>query len=135
MAMLESAVKISELPDLWKAKMKDYLGDEPSNNSEGVLQDVHWSGGSFGSFPGYTIGNIMAAQVFAAAHDAMPNLETTLEEGNYAPLLTWLTENIYKHGRAYSVSELLQRISGEDLHVGPYLASLEAKFSDLYGLS
>jgi carboxypeptidase Taq len=134
MGLLDGSLRVDDLPEIWKAKMQEYLGVVPPNDGLGVLQDVHWSGGNFGSFPTYTIGNVMAAQVFAAAHQQIPNLDDTLEDGNYQPLREWLTTNIYQHGRAYSVSELLQRVTGVDLHVAPYLAYLDAKFSDLYEL-
>jgi len=134
MGLLDGSLKVDDLPEIWNATMQDYLGVTPPNNSKGVLQDVHWSGGGFGSFPGYTIGNIMSAQVLNAAHNSMPDLEDKLASGNYQTLLDWLTENVYQHGRAYNVTELLQRISGEDLHVAPLLSYLEAKFSDLYDL-
>lgn len=132
LGLTDGSVKVADLPDIWNAKMEDYLGITPPNHRLGALQDVHWSGGGFGSFPGYTVGNIMSAQVLNAAHKKMPELSTDLQNGHYQSLLTWLTENIYQHGRAYNVSELLMRISGEDLHVQPYISYLNEKFSDLY---
>ena len=114
--------------------MDEYLGVVPDTDSEGVLQDVHWSGGGFGSFPGYTVGNVMSAQLLEAAHRDVPGLEDALAQGNYQPLLVWLTENVYRHGRAYSATEILQRCTGNDLHVAPYLKYLEDKFSHLYDL-
>lgn len=135
MAMMDGDFKLNDLPDLWNSKMQEYLGVTPPNDSKGALQDVHWSGGGFGSFPGYTIGNVMSAQVLDAAYKGVDGLDNHLADGNYTPLLDWLTENVYQHGKAYNITELLQRISGEDLHVKPYLAYLEEKFVDLYGLS
>ena len=102
--------------------------------SHGVLQDVHWSGGGFGSFPGYTIGNIMSAQFFEAAHRDVPILDDSLAQGDYAPLLGWLTDNIYRHGRAYSSEELLIRSTGNALDTAPYLRYLQDKFTGLYPL-
>ena len=134
MGLLTGEVKVDDLPELWNAKMQEYLGVTPPDDSEGVLQDVHWSAGLFGSFPGYTLGNLIAAQVFEAAHAQMPDLDERLADGDYRALLDWLTENIYRHGRAYSVSELLLRVTGADLHVAPLLRYLEAKYADLYQL-
>ncbi|MCU0514317.1 MAG: carboxypeptidase M32, partial [Anaerolineae bacterium] len=134
MGLLEGSLRVKDLPDIWQAKMQEYLGVTPPNDSKGVLQDIHWSGGGFGSFPGYTVGNVMSAQFLAQAHQDVPGLAAALNAGDYAPLLGWLTEHIYRHGRAYSATELLQRTTGSDLHVAPYLAYLEAKFSDLYSL-
>ena len=135
MALLEGNLKVSELPAFWNAKMQEYLGVTPPNDSKGVLQDVHWSGGGFGSFPGYTIGNIMSAQFLEAAHKQIPGLQDSLNAGDYAPLLSWLQQNVYRHGRAYDANELLVRSSGSPLQVAPYLAYLEGKFSELYRLS
>ena len=134
MGLLDGSLKVDDLPEIWNSTMQDYLGVTPPNNSKGVLQDVHWSGIGFGTFPTYTIGNIMSAQVLNAAHKNIPDLNGKLASGDYITLLNWLTENIYQHGRAYTVSELLQRISGEDLHVAPLISYLDAKFSDLYDL-
>jgi carboxypeptidase Taq len=135
MGLLEGSIKVDDLPEIWNSTMQEYLGVTPPNDSLGVLQDVHWSGGGFGSFPGYTIGNIMSAQVLAAAHNDIDGLDDKLSSGDYMTLLDWLTENIYQHGRAYNVNELLQRISGEDLHVAPLLAYLEEKYTDVYDLN
>ena len=135
MGLLDGAIAVDELPEVWHAKMHEFLGLTPPNDREGVLQDVHWSAGYFGSFPCYTIGNIMAAQVFEAARVHVPDLDQRLALGDYGSLLNFLSEAIYQHGRAYTVNELLQSISGEDLHVAPLLRYLEAKYSDLYGLN
>lgn len=133
--LLDGSIAVKDLPELWNEKMQTYLGITPPSNRLGVLQDVHWSGGGFGSFPGYTIGNVMSAQVLDAAHQSMPDLDDDLGQGDYAPLLDWLTENVYQHGRAYDVNELLQRISNQNLHVQPYLDYLNGKFTDVYDLA
>ena len=134
MALLEGAIAVDDLPEVWNAKMQEYLGLTPPDDRRGVLQDVHWSFGGFGKFPCYTIGNIMAAQVLEAGHKQMPALAGKLAEGDYQTLLTWLRENIYRHSRAYSTDELLTRVAGEGLSVAPLLDYLEQKYSDLYGL-
>ena len=135
MGLLEGAIKVDELPETWNAKVDEYLGLTPPDDRRGLLQDVHWSFGGFGNFPTYTIGNIMAAQALAAAHAQMPDLATKLAEGDYQTLLAWLTENFYRHGRAYSTDELLTRVTGEGLNTAPLLDYLEGKYSDLYGLN
>ena len=135
MALLEGAVAVDDLPEIWNAKMEEYLGLTPPDDRRGVLQDVHWSFGGFGNFPTYTIGNIMAAQALASAHAAMPDLAAKLAAGDYQALLGWLTENFYRHGRAYSTDELLTRVTGEGLNPAPLLNYLERKYSDLYGLN
>jgi carboxypeptidase Taq len=135
MGLLDGSLKVDDLPEIWNHTMQDYLGVTPPDDRRGVLQDVHWSGGLLGSFPSYTLGNIMSAQFFAAARRDTSDLDEALQAGNYAPLLHWLQENIYRHGRAFSSEELLQRSSGQELQVEPYLAYLWAKFTDLYDLA
>ncbi|MEO8391781.1 MAG: carboxypeptidase M32 [Chloroflexota bacterium] len=134
MGLLDGSMKVDDLPDIWNETMQAYLGVVPPDDRRGVLQDVHWSGGGFGSFPSYTIGNIMSAQFFEAARRDIPTLDQSLEGGDYAPLLGWLQQNIYRHGRAFNGEELLQRSTGEGLSVTPYLRYLQAKFADLYHL-
>lgn len=135
MALLEGALAVAELPEFWNFKIQEYLGLTPPDDRRGVLQDVHWSAGTFANFPCYTIGNIMSAQVLTAARQHIPDLAEQLAQGEYSNLLGWLTEAIYQHGRAYSTDELLRRISGESLSVAPLLDYLERKYSDLYGLN
>lgn len=131
MALLDGSLKVSDLPAAWNARMQAYLGLMPPNDGRGVLQDVHWSTGLFGSFPTYTIGNVMSAQFMAAARQ-VPGMEKALGAGDYTPLLAWLTENVYRHGRAFSPEELLIRATGRGLNVEPYLAYLDEKYSDLF---
>lgn len=135
LGLLDGSLAVDDLPEIWNAKMGEYLGVTPPNDTKGVLQDIHWSGGGFGSFPGYTVGNIMSAQFLAAARRDVAGLDDALAGGEYAPLLGWLTKHIYRHGRAYSASELLQRSTGGSIDVQPYLQYLRGKFSDLYGFA
>ncbi|MEL7233697.1 MAG: carboxypeptidase M32, partial [Chloroflexota bacterium] len=101
MGLLDGSMSVDDLPEIWNAKMEEYLGVVPPADGKGVLQDVHWSGGGFGSFPGYTVGNVMSAQFLEAAHRDVDGITNALAQGDYAPLLGWLTENVYQHGRAY----------------------------------
>ena len=133
-ALIDGSLSVSDLPAAWNAKMQEYLGLTPPDDTRGVLQDIHWSAGYFGSFPTYTIGNVMASQFFAAARAQVSNLEASLEAGDYAPLRGWLTEHIYRHGRRFRPQELLQRATGRGLDAQPYLEYLETKFTGLYQL-
>jgi carboxypeptidase Taq len=132
MALMDGSLAVADLPAAWNARVREYLEIDPPDDSRGVLQDIHWSTGLVGSFPTYTVGNVMAAQFFAAARRAVPGLDAALARGDYAPLRTWLTENVYRHGRAYSPDELLQRSTGASLDAGPYLAYLKGKYDDLF---
>ena len=133
-ALLAGTLKVTDLPAAWNAKLGEYLGLTPPDDASGVLQDIHWSAGLFGSFPTYTVGNVMASQFFTAAGAQVSGLDEALAAGDYAPLQAWLTENIYRHGRTYTPHELLERSTGRGLDVAPYLEYLNSKYRELYDL-
>ncbi|MDE3240214.1 MAG: carboxypeptidase M32 [Paracoccaceae bacterium] len=126
MALLTGDLAVADLSAAWAEKMRDYLGVAVPSDRLGVLQDVHWSHGYVGSFPTYTIGNVMAAQFFETALQA-PGVAAGLDRGDYAPLRGWLTENVYRHGRSRLPDDLLVQATGRSLETGPYLAALSAK--------
>lgn len=131
--MLDGELEIRHLPEAWRERYRSVLGVAPQDHKDGVLQDVHWFAGFIGgAFQGYTLGNIMAAQFFAAARDHEPETTVGIKHGQFEPLLSWLQENIYRHGRKFTANELLQRVTGRDLSVEPYLAYLRSKFGALY---
>ncbi len=125
---------VAALPDAWNDRMEQYLGIRPETNSDGVLQDIHWALGAFGYFPTYALGNLMAAQLFSTAENAIPELEGYLARGEFAPLREWLTEHVYTYGRRLSANEVLQRATGSALTAEHWLAYVERKFGDLYGI-
>jgi carboxypeptidase Taq len=133
-ALLEGTLAVADLPEAWNAKVEAYLGLIPPDAALGVLQDIHWSAGLFGSFPTYTVGNVMASQFFEAAKSQVIGLTEALADGDYTPLRSWLTENIYQYGRTYTPQELLERATGQNLNVTSYLGYLNEKYDDLYGL-
>lgn len=123
-------VAVGDLPELWRQKMRSYLDLDVPTDTLGVLQDVHWSHGYVGSFPTYTIGNVISSQIFETAQK-VPEVAGGLHEGNYAPLKAWLNENVHRHGRASSPSETLQRVTGRALDTTPYIADLTEKVATL----
>ena len=129
-ALMTGDLQVADIPAVWAEKMRDYLGVEVPDDTRGALQDVHWSHGYLGSFPTYTLGNIMASQFFAAA-SREAEIAAGLESGDYAPLRHWLTHNIYRHGRASSPKETLLRATGSALDPAPYIADLTAKVDAL----
>ncbi len=132
--LLEGKLAIAELPEAWHARYSEALGVRAPSDVDGVLQDVHWYGGPIGgSFQGYTLGNIMAAQFYAAALAAQPAIEQEIGRGEFSTLHTWLREHIYRHGAKYTPGDLLLRATGQPLTVEPYLEYLRAKFSGIYG--
>ena len=134
--LLEDRLRVDEVPDAWNAKMEEYLGVEPPSQADGSLQDIHWSfTGEMGIFPGYTIGNIIGAQLMERIRVDLPDFDTQIEGGDFEPLLSWLRENVHRHGRMYTPPELLRRITNSDLDAGPWIAYVERKFGEIYGLS
>ena len=132
--MLAGRLSAKDLPEAWRQKMRDLLGIEPPNDQLGCLQDVHWSGPSFGYFPTYTLGNLYASQLLAAATEANPSIASDLEEGQIEGLLTWLREEIHQHGSKFPPSELIQRATGSALTHKPFVEYATEKFSQLYEL-
>jgi carboxypeptidase Taq len=132
MALMAGTLAVKDLPEVWMEKTREYLGITPPDHKHGVLQDIHWSTGLVGSFPAYTIGNIMSAQWFTAAQRDIPEMDSALAQGNYAPLFGWLCDHVYRYGRTFSASELLQRATGSDLNTAPYRAYLSKKYDELF---
>lgn len=132
--LIAGDVTVSELPELWATTYQELLGIRPPTASQGVLQDIHWAMGSFGYFPTYTLGNLIAAQLFDAAHRAIPDLSDRIGAGDFAPLLGWLRENVHRHGRVLSVTELVERATGAPLSSEPFLSYLTATTADVYGV-
>ena len=132
--IVDGTLEVTELPDAWNAGMKEYLGVDVPDDAQGVLQDVHWSSGQIGTFCNYTIGNIMAAQLFETAINDNPGIQTALDGADYEPLRSWLTDNVAQHGRRYSRDELLKNATGRVLDPEPYIAHLTHKFSEIYEL-
>jgi carboxypeptidase Taq len=133
--MLEGRLRIKDLPEAWRAAMKADLGVVPPDDRDGCLQDVHWYGGGIGgAFQSYTIGNILAAQFYAAAVKAHPEIPREIESGTFATLHGWLVDNVYRHGRKYRPDNLVQRATGAPMRMQPYLAYLRGKYGELYEL-
>lgn len=128
--LMAGDIRVSELPAIWREKIKSYLGLDVPSDTLGVLQDVHWSSGMVGSFPTYTIGNIMSSQFFAAACNERA-IADGLESGDYLPLKTWLNGNVHQFGRSKSASQLLMDATGSDLSTTAYIADLARKVDDL----
>jgi carboxypeptidase Taq len=133
-AMIEGKVAIKDLPEIWNAKMKDYLGVVPPNDAQGVLQDIHWSGGLIGYFPTYALGNLVSVQLWEKINQDIPDLEEQISKGKFEELLGWLRENVLQHGRRYDPQVLVQKITGSKITPEPYIRYLTDKYSEIYGL-
>jgi carboxypeptidase Taq len=130
LALVEGRLEVRDLPDAWNEATHRLLGLDTPSLKEGVLQDIHWGTGMIGYFPTYTIGNLMAAQQWRALSDELPSIDASIAAGDFAPLREWLRDNIHRHGRKFTSRELLQRVTGEELQVEPFLSYLETKLLD-----
>ncbi len=132
--LLEGRLAVADAPAAWNGKMQEYLGLTPPDDAQGVLQDIHWSLGIMGYFPTYSLGNLLAAQLWEKATAALPELPDQLARGECAPLLGWLREAIHRHGRKYLPNELIQRATGEPLQSCSYVRYLTDKYTAIYRL-
>jgi carboxypeptidase Taq len=130
--LVERRLLPRDLPEAWNARVERYLGLEVPDDAHGVLQDVHWSEGSFGYFPTYAIGNVIAGQVWSALRGELPDLEEQLARGELEQLRDWLRERIYRHGRRWGMAETVERATGAPIDVAPYVAYLEEKTGAIY---
>jgi carboxypeptidase Taq len=134
MGLIDGSVKIADLPKEWNARFEAYLGIVPPNDTQGVLQDIHWSSGLIGYFATYALGNLLSAQYYNKALQQHPSLPDEISEGKFDTLLGWLRENIHQHGRKYTSDELTRRITGESIQSRDYMRYLKTKYSEVYGL-
>ena len=131
--MVNGKIKATDLPEIWRAKMKEYLGVTPKSDREGVLQDVHWSTAPMGYFPTYTLGNLYAAQ-FTREMQKELNLEDLAERGELGIILSWLRANIHQHGGLYRSDELIKKVTGKPLNPQHFLDYINKKYSKIYNL-
>jgi carboxypeptidase Taq len=130
LALIEGTLAVDDLPHAWNDGMHRMLGLDVPDDAQGVLQDVHWGAGLIGYFPTYTLGNLMAAQLWETLRAELVELDAQLEAGDFAPLRDWLRERIHVHGRKLPPAELLDRVTGQELAVAPFLRYLRAKLAD-----
>lgn len=133
-ALIAGEIEAKDLPGMWNTKMSEYLGITPSNDSEGVLQDIHWSFGGFGYFPSYSLGNLYAAQLLHKIKQDVPEFYDSIEQGDFAVIKNWLKENIHQYGMLYTPNELIVKATGEELNADYLVQYLEDKYSKIYKL-
>ncbi len=130
--LLDGSLAVADIPAWWNNSYKTYLGMTVPDDKRGCLQDVHWSHGSFGYFPTYSLGSFYAAQFFVAAEDQQPGLPSSISAGNTNSLLAWLRDRIHRHGRRYSSEELCVRATGKSLDTTYFLNYLLDKYRNIY---
>lgn len=133
-ALINDEIQVKDLPKIWNEKYKEYLDVEPKNDAEGVLQDMHWSDGSFGYFPSYALGNLYGAQFFNKMKRDIPDIYSEIQKGNLNVVHEWLKENIHKYGSIYKPSDLIKKVTGEDLTAKYFIQYLVEKYSKIYNL-
>ncbi|MBS1711000.1 MAG: carboxypeptidase M32 [Armatimonadetes bacterium] len=132
--MMDGSIKVADIPTEWNDRYKTYLGIVPDSDAKGCLQDVHWSGGMLGYFPTYSMGNILSYQLWELLESDLGDTDALMEKGDFAPILGWLREKVYRMGSKYPPQELLQRVTGGGLDAEPYLRRIRAKYAGIYGL-
>ena len=130
--LLEGRLLVKDAPEAWRERMNDYLGVVPANDTDGILQDTHWSS-SLGSFPSYALGNVFGAQLWETALEDRPDIPDQIRHGEFGALHSWLRDNIYQHGRKYEPKDLIERVTGSPISTRPYIRYLRKKFGEIYG--
>lgn len=133
-ALLTGDLQVADLPQAWNEKMQQYLGLTPPDDAKGVLQDIHWSQGALGYFPTYALGNLISAQIWNRMAQDLGDPDEYMRRGDFAPILQWLQERIYRHGSKYEPQELVQRVTGSPIQARPYLDYLDRKYGEIYQL-
>ena len=131
--LISRDLSVNDLPAAWNEKMEEYLGVIPETDSDGVLQDIHWSLGVFGYFPTYSLGNLMSTQLFNQARIDLGDLDEQIASGHFAPLLGWLRENVHQYGRKLYAREILEQVTGSTLSSESWLEYVKEKYGRLYG--
>ena len=132
--MIAGRIPVSDLPQAWNDRMESWLGVRPESDSEGVLQDIHWSLGAIGYFPTYALGNLMSVQLFEAARNDLGDLDAQIGRGEFGPLLGWLRANVHQWGRRKTAEQILIDSTGSGLAAGPWVQYIRGKFGELYDL-
>ena len=127
--LISGRLSVADLPDAWNTRFHELMGLDVPNDRLGVLQDSHWSGGSFGYFPTYLLGSVLSVQIWERLREALPDVDEQIERGDFGQIGGWLRENIYTHGRKFMPAETIERVVGGPIDPEPYLAYLRDKLS------
>lgn len=131
--LIEGDIEVEEVPRVWNEKHEEYLGFRPETDARGCLQDIHWSHGSFGYFPTYTLGSVLAAQLNATVREELP-LDEQVRKGEFDPLRDWLRENVHRHGKRFETDELIEHATGDELRAEYFVDYASEKYGGLYGV-
>jgi carboxypeptidase Taq len=132
--LMEGTIEVADLPEIWNAKMEDYLGVTPPDDARGVLQDIHWSGGMVGYFPTYALGNLASVQLWDKMLEEHPNIPNQIAKGQFEAILGWMREHVHQYGRKFEPQEIMQKATGSKITPEPYMAYLNQKYGEIYDL-
>jgi carboxypeptidase Taq len=132
--LINGTLDVNDLPRAWNQKYQDYLGITPETDTDGVMQDIHWSNGSFGYFPTYTLGNLYGAQIYHTLRKTFKDFDYRLEHEGTGFILTWLQEHMYAVGQVYTPDELARRVTGETLNPEYFVEYITRKYGAVYHL-
>ncbi len=130
--LIDEKITVEELPEIWNDKMNELLGITPKNDKDGVLQDMHWSGGEIGYFPTYAIGTIYASQIFNQLIKDHPETIENIERSNFKHILVWLRKNIHNYGRSLNADDIIKKACGTGLNSKVFVEYLKNKYFTLY---
>jgi carboxypeptidase Taq len=126
--ILKGELKVRDLPEVWNSRIQDRLGVRPANDAEGCLQDVHWAVGSFGYFPSYAMGAVIAGQLYESLRADRPELDEEIAAGQFGGLFDWLRQNVHSLGASVSTPELIRNATGKPLSAAAWLRYIEGKY-------
>jgi carboxypeptidase Taq len=127
--LIDGRLGVKDLPEAWNARMEEYLGIEVPDDARGVLQDMHWAGGSLGYFPTYSLGNVISVQIWERAKEELGDLDDRFERGEFVELRDWLCRHLYRLGRKFTPQETIERVTGSPIDAKPYLRYLREKLA------
>jgi carboxypeptidase Taq len=132
--LLEDRLRVEDVPEAWNQKLEHYLGLPAPKDANGCLQDIHWTFPTLGGFVGYTLGNVLSAQIMESVRRDLPDLDEQIERGEFSDLLGWLHTNLHEHGAKFTPNELVERVTGSPLTVDAWVRYIRGKYGELYGL-
>jgi carboxypeptidase Taq len=132
--LMENTIEVANLPEIWNAKMEDYLGITPPDDARGVLQDIHWSGGMVGYFPTYALGNLASVQLWDKMLEDHPDIPNQIAKGQFDTILGWMREHVHQYGSKFEPQEIMLKATGSKITPEPYMAYLKTKYGEIYDL-
>jgi carboxypeptidase Taq len=126
--LLSGELRVRDLPEAWNDGMEQRLGIRPTNDADGCLQDIHWAVGSFGYFPSYALGAVIAAQLYETLRTDVPELDEQLSKGEFSGLLGWLRTHVHGLGAKVPVQDLLKDATGKPLSAVSFIRYVESKY-------